>query len=185
MTGTRLQQATSFPSHLAGAVTKPLLIIPDTCEPFNTTEKINALYLPKVQGSEITLSIMIEAAWGLVISRAAGANDIVPVRIRTHSCQRTQELLKSLQRLQSDMMPFEHLGFQAIWKLSPETESILKNTVSVNFVPFLDAIALWSRPGHEDGVFVFEMRGSLLDHLCAKRGYPNCVDQFRRCSHLR
>jgi aryl carrier-like protein len=157
--------ATNFwTSHLQGAVTKPMWVVPDNYGVYDITEKEKTFELPKFQRSDITLPTLIQVAWAIVFSRALetdefvintiqsgrnapvpGIEDIIspttsvtPLRIPTHSQQPTQDLFRSLQEFKSAMTPFEHMGFGEIGNISPEIKTILDNSIHINILPFLD-----------------------------------------------
>jgi aryl carrier-like protein len=151
-------------SHLTGAVTKPMWVVPDNYGVFDITEKEKTFQLPKFQRSDITLSTFIHLAWAVVFSRALGTNEFViniiqsgrdapvpgiediiapttsvtPLRIPTRPQQPTHDLLRFLRDFKSAMMPFEHMSFEAIRDINPKIKTILDNSVHINILPFLD-----------------------------------------------
>lgn len=162
-----------FRSHLAGAITKPLFTVPDGYGRYNNTLAKTTIHLPNYQGTDITIAMMIELAWAIVIGRAVGSNDVVlglilsgrnapvsgiedlmgptatriPLRINIDTHQKIQGLLQFLKELQIAVMPFEHLGWNMIREMVPEIEPLLKDTIGINILPFLDSTTLGSGIG--------------------------------------
>jgi amino acid adenylation domain-containing protein/non-ribosomal peptide synthase protein (TIGR01720 family) len=99
-------------------------------------------------GSE-TISIILRAAWALVVAQQTGANEAllavtlsgrtapvpqilhilaptvttVPVRIRIDRTQPVEDFLTAVQQQAADMMPFEHTGLQNIRRLVPDLQN--------------------------------------------------------------
>jgi aryl carrier-like protein len=153
--------ATDFwTSYLAGAVTKPFLSMPSGHTVLNQREKTHLMSIPELRGSEITFPTMIEVAAGLAIAQQLGCQDVIlysdrsgrnlpvegiqdligpttlflPVRIHINKDQKVQDLLQGAQRFQSEMMPFEHLGWLELREMS-HLKDVLKYSLNMNINP--------------------------------------------------
>jgi amino acid adenylation domain-containing protein len=159
----RVAAANFWASHLRGAVSKTLCVVPDNYGFLNVTEKEKTFSLPKLQ-SDSTLSTLIYVAWALVISHAVNSNDIVinitnsgrdapfpeiedimaptncvtPLRIPIDSQQQTNELLHLLHEFKIASMPFQQMGYKEIKEISPEIKALLDPTIHINVLPFMD-----------------------------------------------
>ncbi|KAI9745822.1 MAG: hypothetical protein M1818_000503 [Claussenomyces sp. TS43310] len=97
-------------------------------------------------GSDITMAIILRAAWALVVARYADSNDIVygltlsgrdapvkdvqqtlgptittvPIKVSLDEQHTVEEFLKEIQRQSIDMKPYEHTGIQNIRRVSNE-----------------------------------------------------------------
>lgn len=160
----RVAASNFFRSHLADAVTKPLVQVPDGRVQFDCTLATKIIQLPKRQSSDITQAMMYKAAWGIVIGRTLGVTDVVfdtvlagrnvPVsgiealvgptatqifvRVYIEADQKVQDLLQCLREAQIKSMPFEHLGQHALMKMVPEVEPVISNAIKLNILPFMD-----------------------------------------------
>jgi amino acid adenylation domain-containing protein len=161
-----------YRSYLAGAITKPLVSVPDSYRRYNCTLAKRTIQLPNHQGSDITRAMMYQAAWGITIGRELGVLDViidtvvsgrnVPVfgiedlvgpaasqiyvRVNMESDQKLQNLLQSLRELQIAAMPFEHLQ-QALGEMVPELEQLINDAIKINIMPFKDTKKLGSGIG--------------------------------------
>ena len=105
--------------------------------------------LPSQNGSSITKSTVVRAAWAMIVARYSdtegavfgatltGRNapvkdmtkiigptiTTVPVRVRLDSRKNISGFLEEVQRGATDMIPFEHTGLQSIRRLGPQTQS--------------------------------------------------------------
>ncbi|KAH7086119.1 nonribosomal peptide synthetase 3 [Paraphoma chrysanthemicola] len=130
-------EASTFPSLLSG-VQQPVA---------DATVEYQCPPLPK-RTSNITISTLIRAAWAIVASGYTGSDDVVfgatvtgrnapvigieslvgpviatvPVRIRLHRESTVLELLETIQKQATDMIPFEQTGLQRIAKLGPDAQ---------------------------------------------------------------
>ncbi|KAJ5050965.1 uncharacterized protein L3040_002832 [Drepanopeziza brunnea f. sp. 'multigermtubi'] len=101
-------------------------------------------------GSDITLSTVIRAAWGLVTARYADTEDVffgaistgrnaslsyiermtgptittVPICISIDGAEAVVQYLQRVQDQATDMIPFEHTGLQVIKTFGPEAEKV-------------------------------------------------------------
>jgi hypothetical protein len=66
-----------FRSHLAGANTKPLYTVSKDQGRYNMIVAKRTIPLPNHQGSDITISMMVEVAWAIVIGRIVESNDVL------------------------------------------------------------------------------------------------------------
>lgn len=168
----RIAASDFFRSHLAGAVTKPLVIVPDGYGPYNCTLTKRTIQLPNHQGSDITRSMIYQAAWTIVIGRTLGVPDVVfdtvlagrnlpvlgianlvgptattmYVRVNMETDQTVKGLLQSIRERQITAMPFEHLG-QGLMEMAPEMEPFVRDAIRLNIIPFTDTERLGSDIG--------------------------------------
>jgi aryl carrier-like protein len=156
-------------SYLAGAVTKPLLAAPEErCTVLNQTEKTMVMEIPKFHESESTLPTMIEVAGGLAIAHKLGCPDVIlysdrsgrnlpvegiqdligpttlflPVRIHADARQTVRDLLRDSQSFQTAMIPFEHLGWLELRKMS-HLKAVLQHSLNMNINPHRLASLGW------------------------------------------
>ncbi|MCJ1364193.1 hypothetical protein MMC16_003302 [Acarospora aff. strigata] len=148
-------------SQLAGAVSKPLFVVPESHRICPDTQWKLEITLSRPQRSSITISTMIAVAWSLVFPRSLSCNDVildilragrttpvpgiedlvaptttaVPLRIHVDPHQKTNDLLFSIQQRLSEMTPFEHLGFENIANLTEEVNAACKHAIRVNIAP--------------------------------------------------
>lgn len=100
--------------------------------------------------SEVTLSIAVRSAWAVLLSQYCGSQDIIfgatvsgrfapfdgierlpgptiatiPVRAHIDKQMSVHEYLKDVQRRAAEMVPYEHIGLQALIKLIPEAREV-------------------------------------------------------------
>ena len=100
--------------------------------------------------SEVTLSIAVRSAWALLLAQYSGSRDItfgatvsgrfapfdgieklpgptiatIPIRAHVDKQKSVQEYLKDVQRRAAEMIPYEHIGLQALIKLIPEAREV-------------------------------------------------------------
>lgn len=114
----------------------------------NQTYRLAANFNRK-EDSNITMAILLRAAWALVMARYADSNDIVygltlsgrdasvqdigdvlgptittvPINVHLDQNRTVEEFLQDMQKQNVDMMPFQHAGLQRIRRVNPEAPS--------------------------------------------------------------
>lgn len=116
---------------------------------------------PKNTSRGITTSMLIRAAWALVVGRMANANDVafgstlygrnaavtgldkmvaptiatVPVRVRFAGTQKVFDYLEAIQQEAAEMIPYEQTGLQKIASISPESQKVCQFQTHVVIQP--------------------------------------------------
>lgn len=125
-------------------------LVPSVKQPVADWVVEHKLPSPKNTSGGITTSMLIRAAWALVVGRMANANDVafgstlygrnaavtglevmmaptiatVPVRVRFAGPQKVSEYLDSIQQEAAQMIPYEQTGLQKIASISPEGQKV-------------------------------------------------------------
>ena len=114
----------------------------------------DASYTTKFEVSQlssgVTLSIAVRSAWALLLAQYSGSQDItfgatvsgrfasfdgidklpgptiatIPVRAHVDNQMSVQEYLRDAQRRAAEMVPYEHIGLQALIKLIPKAREV-------------------------------------------------------------
>jgi amino acid adenylation domain-containing protein len=148
-------EATKYWQHvLEDCQSIPFPSLPSSIEhPIADTVIHHNLLLPKNSKCKgVTTSIVVRAAWALVMSQMINSTDVVfgatvygrnapvpgleklaaptiatvPVRVKTAGDQTCSELLMTVQREATEMIPFEQTGLQTIAKTCPEGQRACK-----------------------------------------------------------
>ncbi|KAH8891594.1 amino acid adenylation [Thozetella sp. PMI_491] len=147
--------------HLGNATTKPLLNAPRGSYPvLDMMEKCKITEAPKIHPWDVTLSTMIEVAGCLAISHQLKCPDVIlcsdrtgrnlpvdgiqdligpttlylPIRVHVDSGEKVRDLLQNAQAFQRAMVPFEHVGWLEMNRIS-ELEPALRCSVNMNVNP--------------------------------------------------
>ncbi|KAM0437030.1 hypothetical protein ACHAQK_007508 [Fusarium lateritium] len=117
-------------------------------EPHATASAERQMAIPKLTESNMTISTLLRAAWGLLIHHYSGSQDVVfgavvsgrnaplpgieiimaptiatvPIRLGIDLDSTTMEYLEAVQEQSMEMIPAEQFGLQNIAKISDETE---------------------------------------------------------------
>ncbi|KAI4248827.1 MAG: hypothetical protein L6R40_000838 [Gallowayella cf. fulva] len=116
---------------------------------------------PKNTSGGVTTSMLIRAAWALVVGRMANADDVafgstlygrnaavagldkmvaptiatVPVRVRFAGTQKVFDYLEAIQQEAAEMIPYEQTGLQKIASISPESQKVCQFQTHVVIQP--------------------------------------------------
>ncbi|MFI9239252.1 amino acid adenylation domain-containing protein [Streptomyces sp. NPDC053079] len=164
---------------LAGQVT-PTLVAPQASQGEPAAQEsvrtelsadLTARLGARLRGHGITLNTAVQAAWGVLLSRLTGKDDVVfgstvsgrpaelpgiermvgnflntlPVRVRIHADETFLELLERLQEEQTRLMPHHHLGLSDVQQLAG-SGALFDTTTVVQNTP-LDAGTLLGGAG--------------------------------------
>lgn len=135
--------------------------VPSVEEPVADSFVEYSLPSPKNTSGGITTSMLIRAAWALVVGRMANANDVafgstlygrnaavagldkmvaptiatVPVRVRFADTQKVSDYLEAIQQEAAEMIPYEQTGLQQIAGICPEGQNVCQFQTHVVIQP--------------------------------------------------
>ncbi|KAL8975411.1 MAG: hypothetical protein Q9197_000350 [Variospora fuerteventurae] len=135
--------------------------VPSVQEPVADSFVEYSLSSPKNTSGGITTSMLIRAAWALVLGRMANANDVtfgstlygrnaavasldkmvaptiatVPVRVRFAGNQKVSDYLEVIQQEAAEMIPYEQTGLQQIAGICPEGQKVCQFQTHVVIQP--------------------------------------------------
>ncbi|KAL8954782.1 MAG: hypothetical protein Q9183_006934, partial [Haloplaca sp. 2 TL-2023] len=135
--------------------------VPSVKQPVADSVVKHSFPIPKNTSGGITLSMLIRAAWALVVGRMADTNDVVfgstlygrnaavpgldkmvaptiatvPIRVRFAGTQKVVEYLETVQQEGAEMIPYEQTGLQKIASVSPEGQKACRFQTHVVIQP--------------------------------------------------
>ena len=136
-------------------------LIPSVEQPVADSVVRHSLPSPKTTSGGITTSMLIRAAWALVVGRMANANDVafgstlygrnaavtgldemvaptiatVPVRVKFAAAQKISDYLEAIQQEAAEMIPYEQTGLQTIASISLEGQKVCQFQTHVVIQP--------------------------------------------------
>ncbi|MGH8931557.1 MAG: amino acid adenylation domain-containing protein [Egibacteraceae bacterium] len=168
------------PTHLAPAEPGRAPVIPELAL-FDLSEELTTSLIGVARRHGVTLSTLVQGAWGMLLGRLTGRDDVVfgvtvsgrppelpgvetmiglfintiPVRVRLRSDEPVIHAMVRLQAEQSRLLDHQHLGLAAIQRLAGLGELFDTLVVFENY-PF-DAGSLWDADNNQTQVKALEV----------------------------
>jgi amino acid adenylation domain-containing protein len=176
-------------------------------QPRSTGTIINEMPIMRQASSNMTVPILLRAAWAMVVARHTDSDDVtfgatlsgrnipvpgimemvgptvttVPVRVRLEYDETVLSYCERIQKQATDMIPFEHTGLQNIRKFGPEVHRALnfQNLLIIHPVDEQQDLAFPGLQPEPSSLDGFNTYGLVLEcKVCQKKGIINFEAQF-------